>query len=78
MVEEEQEKTRVHLIHDLRVDRCICNVLSELLEQLGEEGVAEEGLPLGVTLVGMSGILEGVARNIEGTERILGKWEPPP
>jgi hypothetical protein len=75
-VEEEWEETRVHLLHDLRADRCACRVVSELLEDLGEEGETEDGLPLKDTLFGLSGVLHNMARNLEGLEQTIGEMGP--
>jgi len=72
---ERNEETRVHLLHDLRADRCACRVVSELLEGLGEEGVKEDGLSRMDTLFGLSGVLLNVARNLEILEQTIGKWE---
>lgn len=70
------DETRVHLLHDLRANRCECLVASELLEDLGEEGEHEDGLPLRDTLFGLSGVLQNVARNLEGLEQTIGGMGP--
>lgn len=69
-------EVRVHLLHDLRADRCGCLLVSELLEDLGEEGEKEDGLPLRDTLFGLSGVLQNLARNLEGLEQIIGGMGP--
>jgi len=73
---EQCEEVRVHLLHDLRANRCGCLLVSELLEDIGEEGEKEDGLPLRDTLFGLSGVLQNVARNLEGLEQTIGGMEP--
>jgi hypothetical protein len=46
-------------------------LVSELLEDIGEEGEKEDGLPLRDTIFGLSGVLQNLARNLEGLEQTM-------
>lgn len=75
MIEERFEEERIHLLHDLRAERCICLLLSEMLGDIAEEGMREGGVSLKDALCATSGILQNLALSLELTGHTVETWE---